>query len=136
MAEVLTVLFKIGHLPSMTKPKPSVIENALKRFLHETVSAAELGKELSIPPDTEVRYEVKWLSEIVEDPGTLPIHLSIRGPQHIAEPLHDKLRLGLADGRWDVDKAQLSAFADDLGIARDVPTQFKIYVRSPSGEKF
>jgi hypothetical protein len=136
MAEVLTVLFKIGRIPSMTKPAPSVIENALKRFLHETIAAKELAPELGISSDTQVRYEVKWVDELVEDPGKIPIHLSIRGPRSIAEPLHDKLKAGLAEGRWTINRDHFKEFAADLGIPHELPTEFKLYVRSPSGEKF
>ena len=136
MAETLTVLFKIGRLPTMAKPTPSVIENALKRFLHETIAAKELGPELGIASDTQVRYEVKWIDEIVENPGKVPIHLSIRGPRSIAEPLHDKLKAGLAEGRWNINRSHFSEFAANLGIPPEVPAEFKLYVRSPTGDKF
>lgn len=136
MAETLTVQFKIGHLPGTTKPAPAVIEKALSRFLNETISAKQLATELSIPADTKVQYEVKWLDEIVEDPATLPIHLSIRGPRSIAGSLHDKLKSGLANGGWKANKDHFAEFAAALGIPRNQATEFKLYVRSPSGEKF
>jgi hypothetical protein len=136
MAETLTVLFKIGHLPGTIKPTPAVIEKALSRFLNESVSAKQLANELSIPADTKVQYEVKWLDEIVEDPATLPIHLSIRGPRSIAGSLHDKLKSGLVDGGWRVNKDHFTELAAALGIPRNQATDFRLYVRSPTGEKF
>jgi hypothetical protein len=136
MSETLSVLIKVGRLPSMVKPTPSAIENALLRLLHEIIPAKELGPELGIPPDTPVHYEVKWLDEIVEDTRKIPLHLSIRGPKQIAGPLHDKLQAGLVEGRWKINMDHFDELAAQMGIPRGVPTDFKFYVRSPEGEKF
>jgi hypothetical protein len=136
MKEALSVMIKVGRLPGMAKPTPGAIENALVRLLHETIPARELGPELGIPDDTPVHYEVKWLDEIVEEAGKIPLHVSIRGPKSIAGPLHDKLRAGLVEGRWKIISTHFDHLAAEMGIPSGVPTDFKFYVRSPDGEKF
>jgi hypothetical protein len=136
MAEALSVLFKIGRLQDMKKPAPSVIERALSAFLHETLDAAARRTELGIPANTAVRYEVQWFDDVLEASDRLPLHLSVRGPRHLTEPLHDKLKAGLVDGGWVSSSSDYTKLADTLGIPRQHRVDFKLYVRSPTGEKF
>jgi hypothetical protein len=142
MAEGLSVLFRIGRLPTMITPASEKIGEALALFL-DRVAAKELAGDLGIPPETRVHYEVKFLDDIVESEETVPVHLSIRGEKNIAKPLHDKLRSLFTGDQLIQHRDYLAELAASLGIHTRVctnvapfPVQLNIYVRSESGEKF
>jgi hypothetical protein len=136
VGETLSVLFRVGRNPAMTKPAPEAIEAAVYSFLHEAFDASAIGKELGIPSDTSVRYEVQWSEDVPEDGEAIPLDLSIRGPQHLTAPLHDKLRAGFVEGSWASRGQNHQELAQSLGIPADQKVRFKLYVRSPSGDKF
>lgn len=120
----------------MAKPSPEAIELAIHSFLYNAFDAPEIGKELGIPPDTAVRYEVQWAEGVPEDAEAIPLDLSIRGPKHLTAPLHEKLRAGLVEGNWASRGRDHGALAESLGLSRLQKVQFRLYVRSPTGEKF
>lgn len=137
MSEALSVLFKIGRSPNLPKPEPDALQQALQIFLHDILRAGDLAADLGIPSNTQVKYEIRIIDDLsADDPSRMPLHMSIRGPKHVAEGLHDKFAeivnkktIGLAD-------ASAKKLLDDLGFPSEKQVDFKFYVRSPTGEKF